>query len=205
MPTTCGGASTPRCAIRSARRNAPDFPWSLVISNGLDAFYDVFAVNMRDLGSPVHGAALLRRDPGRLRRQGADRAGAQGPDRHRRPRGAGVQGHPGRALGVLPPPALRSLPERAALLGDPGAGLPRGLRPLRLRPIQPAIPAPTASSASGGRRKSRCITIRSPQARRGALLSPTDSRGALLVALWSRLPVPVTRHLGPRLRKYLTQ
>src|SRR5204863_6015010 len=39
----------------------------------------------------------------------------------------------------------------------------------------------------------------------GRTLSPADSHGALLVTFWRRLPVGVTRWVGPRVRKYLTQ
>lgn len=47
-----------RSQIRKAEKNGLTFRWGSVAD--LDRFYDVFAVNMRDLGSPVHGRGWFR-------------------------------------------------------------------------------------------------------------------------------------------------
>ena len=71
-----GSASTGRCATRCARRRRAGSTDEHGGVELLDAFYAVFAHNMRDLGTPVYGDAVLREvltafpDSGaRLRRQ----------------------------------------------------------------------------------------------------------------------------------------
>jgi FemAB-related protein (PEP-CTERM system-associated) len=171
----------------------------------LDAFYDVFAVNMRDLGSPVHArrffAAILEAfgDNARvaLVRKGPTVIGGL------------------IALAfkdTLVVPWASSLRQHFALC--PNMLLYWETLAAACREGFPRFDFGRSSRESSTYRFKRqwgaqevplyCYEI---PIRRGTArsLSPADSRGALLVALWRQLPVGVTRWIGPRVRKYLTQ
>ncbi len=171
----------------------------------LDDFYDVFAVNMRDLGSPVHGRQFF-----------ASILDAFGPRVRialvRRDR-AVIGGLVAIAFGdTLVVPWASSLRRYFALC--PNVLLYWETLSLACRDGLTRFDFGRSSRDSGTYRFKRQwgaeeiplysyqIPLRSGGERS---LSSGDSRGALLVAAWSRLPVGVTRLLGPRIRRYLTQ
>ena len=171
----------------------------------LDAFYDVFAVNMRDLGSPVHARAFFAtvlEAFGTRARIGLVRKGPTVigglialafKDTLVVPWASSL--HQYRALC---PNVLLYWETLAAACGEGFARFDFG----------------RSSRDSGTYRFKRqwgtqevplyCYQV--PISPGGARSLPaTDSRGARLVALCKYLPVGVTRWAGPRLRKYLTQ
>ena len=192
-----------RNQVRKAERSGLSVEFSH--REGLGAFYDVFAVNMRDLGSPVHARAFLAT----ILEAFADRARVglvrKGP--------TVIGGLIALAFkDTLVVPWASCLREYSALCPNMlvywetlAAACREGFRRFDFG---------RSTRDSGTYRFKRqwgalevplyCyqIPIRPGG---GRSLSPTDSRGALLVALWRRLPVGVTRSVGPRVRKYLTQ
>ena len=171
----------------------------------LDAFYDVFAVNMRDLGSPVHA-----------RRFFASVLDAFG-DRAR----VGLVRKDSTVIGglialafkdTLVVPWASSLRRHFALC--PNVLLYWETLALACRDGFRRFDFGRSSRDSGtygfkrqwGALEVPLYHYQIPTRPGGARsLSQADSRGALLVALWSRLPVGVTRWAGPRVRRYLTQ
>lgn len=171
----------------------------------LDAFYDVFAVNMRDLGSPVHARAFFAT----LLEAFGDRARVglvrKGP--------TVIGGLIALAFkDTLVVPWASSLRQYMALC--PNVLLYWETLTSACRDGFARFDFGRSSRDSGTYRFKRQwgaqevplywyqIPIRQGG---GRSLSPADSRGALLVAVWRRLPVGVTRWAGPRVRKYLTQ
>ena len=171
----------------------------------LDAFYNVFAVNMRDLGSPVHSraffAGILDRFGAKARialvRRGTDVIGGlvalAFQDTLVVPWASSL-----RQYFDLCPNVILYWETMAAACQEGFARFDFG----------------RSSRDSGTYRFKRqwgaeevplyCYQVpTSPGGSRS--LSPTDSRGALLVALWSRLPVAATKLVGPRIRRHLTQ
>ena len=171
----------------------------------LDAFYDVFAVNMRDLGSPVHARAFFAtvlEAFGHRARVGLVRKGP-----------TVIGGLIALAFkDTLVVPWASSLHQYLALC--PNVLLYWETLAAACREGFARFDFGRSSRDSGTYRFKRqwgaqevplyCYQI--PIRRGGGRsLSPTDSRGARLVALWRRLPLGVTRWVGPRVRKYLTQ
>ncbi len=171
----------------------------------LNAFYDVFAVNMRDLGSPVHGRAFF-----------ASILDAFGD----RARIALVRKGPTVIGGLVAlafkdtmvVPWASSLRRYFALC--PNVLLYWETLALACREGFQRFDFGRSSRDSGtyrfkGQWGAEEVPLYHYQltTRPGGdrTLSPTDSRGAMLVAVWSRLPVAVTRKIGPLVRRYLTQ
>ena len=171
----------------------------------LGAFYDVFAVNMRDLGSPVHARAFFAS----IVEAFGDRARVglvrKGP--------TVIGGLIALAFkDTLVVPWASSLRQYLALC--PNVLMYWETLAAACREGFARFDFGRSSRDSGTYRFKRQwgaeevplywyqIPIRPGSARS---LSATDSRGAMLVALWRRLPVGVTRLVGPRVRKYLTQ
>lgn len=171
----------------------------------LDAFYDVFAVNMRDLGSPVHARAFFTS----ILEAFGDRARV------------GLVRKGPRAIGGLIALAFKdslvvpwasSLHQYIALC--PNMLMYWETMAAACREGFARFDFGRSTRNSGTHRFKRqwgaqdvpLYYYQVPLRRGGGRsLSPTDSRGARLVALWRRLPVRVTRWAGPRVRKYLTQ
>jgi FemAB-related protein (PEP-CTERM system-associated) len=170
----------------------------------LDPFYECFAANMRDLGSPVHGRAFFRAifesfgDDARtvLVRQGERVLGGlvalSFKDRLVVPWASTLREH--RALCpnmLLYWGILRRACEEGFAWFDFGRST-RGSGTYRFKRQWGAIEEPLFwySISLGG----------SQSAPAG-----NERHRALLADLWRRLPFPVSRWLGPRLRRYLTQ
>ena len=171
----------------------------------LHAFYDVFAVNMRDLGSPVHARAFFAAIVdafGDRARVGLVRKGP-----------AVVGGLIALAFkDTLVVPWASSLRQYLALC--PNVLLYWETLRAACRDGFARFDFGRSSRDSGTYRFKRQWGAQEvplyyyqvpTRPGGGRSLSATDSRGALLVALWRRLPVGVTRWAGPPLRKYLTQ
>jgi len=171
----------------------------------LDAFYDVFAVNMRDLGSPVHACAFfdaILEAFGDRARVGLVRKGP-----------TVIGGLIALAFkDTLVVPWASSLHQYLALC--PNVLLYWETLAAACREGFARFDFGRSSRDSGTYRFKRqwgaqevplyCYEV--PIRRGGGRsVSPADSRGARLVALWRRLPLGVTRWVGPRVRKYLTQ
>ena len=171
----------------------------------LNAFYDVFAVNMRDLGSPVHGRALFAA----ILESFGDRARIALVRR-----GSSVIGGLVALMfkDTLVVPWASSLRQYFTLC--PNVLLYWETLALACREGFSRFDFGRSSRDSGTYRFKRqwgaeevplyhyLVPMR---AGREPSLSPGGSRAALLVALWSRLPVAVTRWIGPPVRKHLTQ
>jgi serine/alanine adding enzyme len=171
----------------------------------LEAFYDVFAVNMRDLGSPVHGLAFFTA----ILESFGDKARValvrKGPDV--------IGGLVALAFkDTLAVPWASSLREHFSLC--PNVLMYWETLAAACREGFARFDFGRSSRDSGTYRFKRQwgaeeeplywyqLPIAAGQARS---LSAEDSQGAALVALWKRLPVGVTRWLGPRVRRGLTQ
>lgn len=192
-----------RNQVRKAERSGLSVEFGHL--EALSAFYDVFAVNMRDLGSPVHGRAFFTsmleafRDRARvaLVRKGAEVIG-------------GLIALAFKDMLVVP--WASSLRRYMALCPNVllywetlAAGCREGFAQFDFG---------RSSRDSGtyrfkhqwGAQEVPLYCYQIPIRRGGERsLSPTDARGTRLVALWRRLPVRVTRWAGPRVRRYLTQ
>ena len=193
--------------VRNQVRKAERSGLSVEFGHGetLDAFYDVFAVNMRDLGSPVHARAFFTS----ILEAFGDRARVglvrKGP--------TVIGGLVALAFkDTLIVPWASSLHQYLALC--PNVLLYWETLAAACREGFARFDFGRSSRDSGTYRFKRqwgahevplyCYQV--PIRRGGGRsLSPADSRGARLVALWRRLPVGVTRWVGPRVRKYLTQ
>lgn len=170
----------------------------------LDPFYECFATNMRELGSPVHSRGFFRAifegfgSDARavLVRQGATVVGGlvalSFKDRMVVPWASTLRERRDLCPGML---MYWGIVQRAAEEGlawfDFGRST-RGSGTYRFKRQWGAVEEPLfwyTLSLGGGR------------------TAPADAehRRALLAALWRRLPLRVSRWLGPRLRRYLTQ
>src|SRR5262245_10322297 len=171
----------------------------------LDAFYDVFAVNMRDLGSPVHARAFFAA----ILEAFGDR-GQIALVRHGHTVVGGLIALAFKDTLVVPwASSLRRyfpLCPNVLLYWETLAAACRdGFRRFDFG---------RSSRDSGtyrfkrqwGAEEAPLYCYRIPlRSRGGRALPPADSRGALLAALWRNLPLGVTRSVGPRVRGYLTQ
>ena len=173
--------------------------------NALDAFYDVFAVNMRDLGSPVHARRFFAEILDAFGDKARIALVRKGP--------TAIGGLFALAFGdTLVVPWASSLRQHFALC--PNVLLYWETLAAACREGFARFDFGRSSPDSGTYRFKRqwraqevplyCYHL--PGRPGGSrALSPADSRGALLVSLWRRLPVRVARLIGPRVRRYLTQ
>jgi FemAB-related protein (PEP-CTERM system-associated) len=168
----------------------------------LEAFYDIFAERMRDLGSPVHARDFFRAvldtfgSRARIvlvRKSNAVIGGLLAVafgDRLAVPWAACLKEHFASCPNMLMYwEALRSACDEGFRSFDFGRST-RGSGTYRFKLQWGAHDEPLfwytiPLSASSG--------------------PSTGKSAGLAVTLWQRLPLPVTNHLGPRIRKYLTQ
>jgi FemAB-related protein (PEP-CTERM system-associated) len=191
-----------RNQIRKATKAGLTAGWSGL--EGLDAFYDVFAANMRDLGSPVHGrrffAAILEEfsDSAKLVLvRAADRVVAAGlclafRDVLLVPWAASLRSH------------RSSCPSNLLYWEVIRSGCEKGSR---------ALDFGRSSVGSGTYHFKRqwgardvplhweCLRDRPG---RPVTISAADAGYGRMAALWKRLPLAVTRRLGPPLRRLLS-
>jgi FemAB-related protein (PEP-CTERM system-associated) len=171
----------------------------------LDDFYDVFAVNMRDLGSPVHArgffeaifAAFGHHAHVALVRKGNTSIGGLIALTFKETLVVPWASSLRQYFSLCPNNLLYwETLRRACLDGFQRFDFGRSTRhsgTYRFKRQWGAIEQPLfwyALPTGQGRRLN---------------LSGTDTRSAMLVRLWQHLPVRFTRWLGPGLRKYLTQ
>jgi FemAB-related protein (PEP-CTERM system-associated) len=191
-----------RNQIRKAVKAGLTTSWTGL--EGLDAFYDVFAVNMRELGSPVHGrrffAAVLEEfaDSAKLVLvRAADRVVAAGlclafRDGLFVPWAASLRSH------------RSSCPNNLLYWEVVRSGCEKGFRTLDFG---------RSSVGSGTYHFKRqwgaadvplhweCLRDRPD---RVATINPADGRYGRMAAIWKRLPPAVARRLGPPLRRLLS-
>ena len=117
----------------------------------LGAFYDVFAVRMRELGSPVHSQRFLAAGPRTVRRPRQSLARAEGTHGDRRPDDRGFQGPIVCSVGLMPEGILFALSEHASVLGSASPGLHGRVPPLRLRTIDSQLRDAPLQAAVGSR------------------------------------------------------
>ena len=194
-------------SVRNQIRKAERAGLSIEIGGAehLRAFYDTFVVRMRDLGSPVHGSGFLsavldgfgNRARVVLVRKGATTVG-------------GLVALAFKDRLVVP---------WAACLKDYFALCPNML--LYWETLRSACSEGfgrfdfgRSTRDSGtyyfkrqwGAREEPLFWYTIPVARQNRPSMSTDGKGAaLLTKAWQRLPLAVTRQLGPRIRKYLVQ
>ena len=170
----------------------------------LHDFYDVFAVNMRDLGSPVHARGFFHAI--------FDAFGE-------RARVALVR------KGAIPIGGLVALAFKDSLIVPWASSLREyfslcpnmllyweTLRTACMQGFQRFDFGRSSRNSGTYRFKRQWGALEEPlfwyaiPIGRGSRirLSSTDARGAILVRLWQRLPLRVTRWLGPHIRKHLT-
>ena len=171
----------------------------------LDQFYDPWSVNMRELGSPAHGRHFFRAIFGAF-----GRAARIALVRHGAGAVGGLVALAFKDCLVVPWASSRreyfsSCPNMLLYWETLRAACLEGFRRFEFG---------RSSRGSGTYRFKRqwgaleeplfwyTIPLR-PGASHG--LSSADTRGALLAATWRRLPLGVTRWLGPPIRKCLTQ
>jgi FemAB-related protein (PEP-CTERM system-associated) len=191
-----------RSQVRKAEKNGLAFRWGS--GPELDAFYQVFARNMRDLGSPVHSRRWFREV---LRAYGPQcRLGLVW--HQDRPVGGGILLLAGASASI---PWASTLREANALAPnmllywkfleftadagyasfDFGRSTP-GEGTYRFKAQWGAAPQPLAWST---------VHLAGPEA------IPSDHPGsarALAERLWNRLPLPLANLLGPVVRKYVS-
>lgn len=171
----------------------------------LEAFYEVFVVNMRDLGSPVHGRGFFQ-------------AIWQAFGAHAR---IAVIRKDARPIGGLIALASKDtlVVPWASSLRDYFSLCPNMLLYWEILRLACAegfrrFEFGRSSRDSGTYRFKRqwgaveepLFWYAIPVGDRGVRqLSSEEHSGATLVRLWQRLPVPVTRWIGPQIRRYLTQ
>lgn len=194
-----------RSQVRKAEKNGLAFRWGE--APDVDAFYEVFGRNMRDLGSPVHSRRWFRE---------VLRAYAQ----HGR---LGVVSYEGRPVGggvLLLTPTAASIPWASTLREanalapnmllywkflefvagsgfssfDFGRSTP-GEGTYRFKAQWGAKPQPLAWST---------VHLAGHEASPPSGPSGGGSARALAQRLWKRLPLPLANLLGPRLRKYIS-
>jgi len=172
----------------------------------LPAFYDTFVERMRDLGSPVHALAFLRAVVGGFGSRARVGLVKKGPA----------------TIGGLVAVSFKDsqIVPWAACLKEHFALCPNML--LYWETIRTACLAGVARFDFGrstrqsgtyrfkrqwGAQEEPLFWYRIPLAVAGRPPSPSDRRGSgdLLPRLWQRLPLSVTRHLGPHIRQYLIQ
>lgn len=169
----------------------------------LDAFYDVFAANMRDLGTPVYGkaffASILRRFPERtwivtVSHDGQPVAAgflAGFKDRLEIPWASSLKSHNRLSPNMLLYwTCLEAACERGYRVFDFGRSTP-GEGTYRFKEQWGARPHPLYWyywMRGGGPL---------PQ------VNPKNPKYQLAIALWRRLPLSVTRRLGPHVVKYI--
>ncbi len=170
----------------------------------MDDFYDVFAVNMRDLGSPVHARQFFTRMASALGRQMRVILVRDGC----KTIGAGI------ALffkdGVLVPWASslrehRSKCPNNLLYWDAiQYGCKEGYRTFDFGRSSIGSGTYEFKKQWGAQPKQLYWQVLNVNGAGGATISTDDRRYRLVIDAWRRLPVSVTRVMGPRIRKYLT-
>jgi FemAB-related protein (PEP-CTERM system-associated) len=169
-----------------------------------EAFYDVFAVNMRDLGSPVHGRGFFRA----ILAGFGDAARVVVAERQGRPVGGLLALAHGDTLYVPWASTLRreapSCPNMALYWETLRAGCRAGLARFDFG---------RSTRGSGTYRFKRqwgAVEVPLywyvlPLGRGAVQVGGGEERWAAVQQVWRRLPVPLTRLVGPRLRRLLTQ
>ncbi|MGH7267019.1 MAG: FemAB family XrtA/PEP-CTERM system-associated protein [Candidatus Rokuibacteriota bacterium] len=191
-----------RNQIRKATAAGLSVSWSGI--DGLTAFYDVFAVNMRDLGSPVHGprffAAILEEfaDSAKLvlvRRDGRPIGGGLClffRDRVLVPWASSLKEHRSSCPNnLLYWEAIRRACEKGFRQFDFGRSSP-GSGTYRFKKQWGGIEHPLAWQRVQG------------PGRHAAVVGAEDRRVRWAAAVWRRLPVAISRLLGPPLRKHIS-
>ncbi len=183
-----------RTQVRKAQKGGLEVDWGG--AERLDAFYDVFARNMRDLGTPVFPSALFHKI-----------LDAAGPSAELGI--ASLDGEPVASCLVVHGPGLTEIPS-AASLREHRKTAANSL--MYWRAIERAIERGQTTidfgrSTPGGATytfKSKWGAQPQPVAwqyylRRGdtQAMRPDNAKFALAIKLWQRLPVAATRVLGP--------
>jgi predicted N-acyltransferase len=192
--------------VRNRVRKAENSGVSVEVGGGelLEPFYQVFAVNMRDLGSPVHGRAFFRA----LFQGFGGAARIVLARRHGRPVGALCTLVHGDTLSAPWASALRS----EAVYSPNMLCYWEALR-LGCRDGLAAFDFGRSTIDSGTHRFKRQWGTEAhqlywyslPLGGRAVTVSARAGHWDLLRRAWRRLPVGVTRLLGPPLRRLLTQ
>jgi FemAB-related protein (PEP-CTERM system-associated) len=187
-----------RTQIRKAMKNDLDLCWGG--RELLDDFYSVFSHNMRDLGTPVYAKGLFRSildlnpdraELGIVRMHGAPIAAClavHGPGLTEIPSAATVRAHRGTAANsLLYWRAIERAIERGQAVFDFGRSTP-------------------GSSTFIFKRKWGAEPVRvvwQYHLRRGdtQAMRPENQKFELAIRLWRRLPLPVTRILGPMIAR----
>ena len=125
---------------------------------------------------------------------------------HRRTARALLQKQRRRAVGVMPEGPLHAVPEHAAVLGNDTLGVRGGIRVVRFRPVDAGLWHLQIQAPMGSRRTAVVLVHGpAPASARAALPRSPETRAGLLGEVWQRLPLALTRQVGPHLRKYLIQ
>lgn len=170
----------------------------------LDEFYDIFAVNMRDLGSPVHDKAFFQH----LFRHFGQQARCRLIRERNKPVGALISLFFKDMMIVPWASSLREYfskcPNNLLYWSAIQDGCQRGCKKFDFG--RSSIKSGTYEfkrqwGAEPLQLHWQCL---GPGSQVNTTVSAQDAKFHAVVELWKRLPVPLTRLLGPRIRKYLT-
>lgn len=181
----------------------------LIISEGgvefLDEFYDVFVVNMRDLGSPVHDKAFflhLFRNFGQQARCTLIRDGQKTvgglivllfKDTMLVPWASSLRDY------------FSKCPNNLLYWSAIQSGCQRGFRQFDFGRSTIGSGTYEFKRQWGAQpRQLHWQSVGTANGRASTTVSSQDGKFHAAVEVWKRLPLPVTRVLGPRIRKYLT-
>jgi FemAB-related protein (PEP-CTERM system-associated) len=187
-----------RTQIRKALKNDLEVCWGGRAL--LDDFYRVFAHNMRDLGTPVYPKALFAKildlNPGRaelglVRRHGTAIAAClavHGPGLTEIPTAAALRAYRSTAANsLLYWRAIERAIERGQMIFEFGRSTPE---------------SPTyVFKRKWGAEPSRLVWQYHVRRGDAGAMRPENEKYQLAIGLWRRLPVPVTRILGPMIAR----
>lgn len=168
----------------------------------VEPFYEVFAQHMRDLGTPVLPRALFQRLPGVF----GDDVVFSSVYRDGEPVAAGCGFRFGNEFEITWASALREhsrvAPNMLLYWSLMEKAIDDGLGAFNFGRCTPGSGTHRFKGQWGGEDEPLDWAAWSPEGRR-ATPNPEEGRYALAVRIWSRLPLPVTRVLGPPLARRL--
>lgn len=178
-----------------------------IITGGVELlpeFYDVFVVNMRDLGSPVHSQAFF-----------ANMATAFGVGmqlmlvRDQQKTVGGLIALFFKDTIVVPwASSLREYfpkcPNNLLYWSAIQAGCGRGCKLFDFGRSSVGSGTYDFKRQWGAQPQQLYWQVMSSEGKGGSAISASDSKYRLVSEVWKRLPIPVTRIFGPRIRKYLS-
>ena len=191
-----------RNQIRKAIAAGLSASWSGI--DGLAAFYDVFSTNMRDLGSPVHGARFF----GAILEEFADSAKLVLVRRDGRPIAGGLCLFFRERVLMPWASALKehrsSCPNNLLYWEAVRRACEKGFREFDFGRSSPGSGTYRFKKQWGGVEHALAWQAVLGPGRHAAVIPADDRRSRWAATVWRRLPVAISRLLGPPLRKHIS-